>query len=265
MEIGLEVNKIYNCRFQDKIDIINDESIDMVLTDIPYELNKNTNLKAIKDHNKQSGSSGWQDPNDLYWDRDFDIDDYLKNCCRILKPSGSIIVWASWQQLGLVDDIIKKCLQGLKGEARIGIWKKTNPVIFNMDKMAIQPYELFVWNRKGSNAVFNNLNGKYINKENIRQHPEMHYYEIASPKVGATLEGKHPTAKPTSLFEWLILTYTNENEIIFDGCIGGGTTAVAAYKNKRKFIAFECEEEYCNLAEKRLEKLGLKKCVVKET
>lgn len=66
-------------------------------------------------------------------------------------------MWASWQQLGIVDKIIKENLKEDKGELRIGIWKKTNPDIVNMDKMAIQPYELFVWSRKGVKATFNNL------------------------------------------------------------------------------------------------------------
>lgn len=265
MEIGVEINKIYNCKYQEKIAEIQDNSMDMVLTDIPFGLNKTTNLKTIKDFNKKDRTSTWEDPNDIDWDDEleFDIDNYLKNCCRILKSSGSIIVWASWQQLGMVDEIIKSYLKDLSGEARIGIWKKSNPSVFNMDKMAVQPYELFVWNRKGSNAVFNNLNGKYIDKREIRQHPELHYYEMASPKKG-TLEGYHPTAKPIALFEWLILTYSNENSIIFDGCIGGGTTAVAAYKNKRRFIGIEKENKYCKIAESRLEKFGLKNCVIKK-
>ncbi|MBZ6005501.1 site-specific DNA-methyltransferase [Paraclostridium bifermentans] len=260
MNIGLDSNKIYNCDYRRKIEELKDKSVDMVLTDIPYLLNKESNLKGIKNYNKKGNSSSWEDPNKLSWDDDFDLENYIYHCCRILKDSASIIVWSSWQQLGAVDELIKKNLGELKGEPRVGVWRKSNPNVTNMDKMAIQPYEFFVWNRKGSNVIFNNQNGKYIDKSEVRQHPELHYYENSSTS-NKKLEGKHPTSKPESLFRWLILTYTDEinkdgeNSIIFDGCMGGGTTAVAARKEGRDFIGFEKEEEYCKIAKSRLEKL----------
>lgn len=259
----IEVNKIYNCDFKKIMQSIKDESVDMVLTDIPYMLTKKTNLDSIKQYNKKSGSSSWENPNSLEWDNEFDLDKYLKECCRILKKTGVIIVWASWQQLAKVDKIIKNNLKNEKGEARIGIWKKTNPDINNMDKMALQPYELFIWNRKGKKATFNNLNGKYFKNNELREHPETHFYEVASPN-NKTLKGRHPTSKPESIFEWLICTYSNKDDIIFDGCIGGGTTAVAAYKNKRQFIGIEKEKQYCEIAKQRLEKYKLIDCIVKE-
>lgn len=49
----------------------------------------------------------------------------------------------------------------------------------------------------------------------------------------------HPTQKPVALFEYFIKTYTNENEIVLDSCIGSGTTAVACLNTNRKYIGFE--------------------------
>jgi site-specific DNA-methyltransferase (adenine-specific) len=260
LNIGLEVNKIYNCDYKEKICNIKDESIDMILTDIPNNINKKTNLKDIKDYNKADGNSTWEDSNKLEWNKEFDIKTYIEECCRILKPSGSIIVWSSWQQLYLVDSLIEQKLLRLKSQPRIGVWKKTNPQIDNMDKMAVQPYEFFIWNRKGPNAVFNNQNGKHIYDHGIHQKAEYNFFECSAPN-NEDIEGKHPKSKPIELFEWLILTYTNEfnkeNErsIIFDGCIGGGTTAIAAIKNKRNFIGFEKEKEYFEISKERLDKL----------
>jgi site-specific DNA-methyltransferase (adenine-specific) len=65
----------------------------------------------------------------------------------------------------------------------------------------------------------------------------------------------HPTQKPVTLFEYLIRTYTNENEIVLDNCMGSGTTAVAALKCKRKFIGFETEPKYIEIANKRIESI----------
>ncbi len=257
----LFINKIYNCDYKQKISLIKDESVDMILTDIPYLISKPTNLKTIKNYSKLDGSSSWNGMDFGDWDISFDVEDYIKHCTRILKPSSSIIVWASWQQLELIDCLIKYYLKSSKGEPRIGIWKKTNPPVFNMDKMALQPYEFFIWNRKGSNWTFNNQNGKYIDDKKVRQHPEIHFYEHKSPS-NITLEGKHKAAKPKALFSWLIHTYTNKKDIIFDGCMGGGTTAIAAIETKRKFIGFEIKKEYCDIAKKRLEKLEYKDCII---
>ena len=63
----------------------------------------------------------------------------------------------------------------------------------------------------------------------------------------------HNTQKPVGLFEYLIRTYTNESDLVFDGFGGSGTTAIAAHKSNRNFIVIEKEEKYYNLAKKRLE------------
>lgn len=65
----------------------------------------------------------------------------------------------------------------------------------------------------------------------------------------------HPTQKPVELFEWLIKTYTNENDIVLDNCIGSGTTAVASTLSNRRWIGFETERKYIELANKRLEEI----------
>ena len=202
----LSINKIYNCNYKDKIFLVKNESVDMVLTDIPYLISRPTNFESIKNYSKIDGSSAWDGMEFGDWDASFDIENYIYHCTRILRPSSSIIVWASWQQLELIDCLIKYYLGASKGEPRIGIWKKTNPPVFNMQRMSLQPYEFFIWNRKGSNCIFNNQNG--------------------------------------------------EGGIVFDGCMGGGTTAVAAIETKRRFIGFEIEKEYCEIAKESLNKIN---------
>jgi DNA modification methylase len=53
--------------------------------------------------------------------------------------------------------------------------------------------------------------------------------------------------------EWLIKTYTNENDLVLDNCIGSGTTALAAIKTKRNYIGIENDEKYYNVTIKRIE------------
>ncbi len=62
----------------------------------------------------------------------------------------------------------------------------------------------------------------------------------------------HPTQKPTDLLEWLIKTYSNENDLILDNCMGCGSTGVACKNTNRKFIGIEIEEKYYNMAIERI-------------
>ncbi len=62
----------------------------------------------------------------------------------------------------------------------------------------------------------------------------------------------HPTQKPVELLEYLIKTYTNENDLILDNCMGSGSTGVACVKTNRNFIGIEIMEEYFNIAQKRI-------------
>ena len=62
----------------------------------------------------------------------------------------------------------------------------------------------------------------------------------------------HPTQKPTDLLEYLIKTYTNENEIILDFTMGSGSTGVACMNTNRKFIGIELDEKYFNIATNRI-------------
>ena len=63
----------------------------------------------------------------------------------------------------------------------------------------------------------------------------------------------HPTQKPVALIEYLIKTYTNDGELVFDSCMGSGTTGVACINTNRKFIGIELDEKYFEIAKERIE------------
>lgn len=66
--------------------------------------------------------------------------------------------------------------------------------------------------------------------------------------------GLHPTQKPVKLFEYLINTYTTENELVLDNCIGSGTTAIACLNTNRNYIGFELDKNYYDIATERIRK-----------
>ena len=63
----------------------------------------------------------------------------------------------------------------------------------------------------------------------------------------------HPTQKPVALCEYLINTYTDENETVLDNCVGSGTTGVASLNINRRFIGIEFDTTYCDIARKRIQ------------
>jgi site-specific DNA-methyltransferase (adenine-specific) len=74
-------------------------------------------------------------------------------------------------------------------------------------------------------------------------------------KFASDKEKLHPTQKPVALLEYLIKTYTNENETVLDNCMGSGSTGVACVNTNRNFIGIELDEKYFNIAKERIEKI----------
>ena len=70
----------------------------------------------------------------------------------------------------------------------------------------------------------------------------------------AESEGKvyHPTQKPTALFKYLIETYTNPGEVVLDSCLGSGTTAIASLESGRHFVGIELDPEYVDISLERI-------------
>jgi DNA modification methylase len=92
------------------------------------------------------------------------------------------------------------------------------------------------------------------NDTGLRYPRSVQYFKTAES------EGKvyHPTQKPISLMEWLIKTYTNENDIVLDNCIGSGTTAIAAIRTNRRYIGIELDVNFYNITNQRIEEERMK-------
>jgi len=78
-----------------------------------------------------------------------------------------------------------------------------------------------------------------------KRYPISHFYYVNDT-------GLHPTQKPVKLLEYLIKTYTNENDTVLDFTMGSGSTGVACANTGRKFIGIELDKEYFEIAEKRI-------------
>ena len=97
--------------------------------------------------------------------------------------------------------------------------------------------------------------------ENITSFNNEYYPTSVIQISNASQKGKvHPTQKPVELLEYLIKTYTKENDLVLDNCMGSGSTGVACANTNRDFIGIELDEKYFEIAKDRIER-SVQKCV----
>ena len=112
------------------------------------------------------------------------------------------------------------------------------------------------WKRKGGTLMKNSLYEGQDMIEKDREGSELRYPRSVQ-KFSMHNNGLlHPTQKPVDLLEFLIRTYTNENDIVLDNCMGSGSTGVAALNLHRKFIGMELDEKYFQISEKRIQDIA---------
>lgn len=120
----------------------------------------------------------------------------------------------------------------------------SNTPTYNPQKSKGKPYSI----KQGRGSeVYNNKDNAVVTNNNGDRFP------TSILKFNRDKERFHPTQKPVDLLEYLIKTYTNENEVVLDNCMGSGSTGVACKNLNRKFIGIELNEEYFNIAKERIE------------
>lgn len=246
----LELNRIYqrDCLAEDGMKLIPDKSIDMILCDLPYGTTRNK------------------------WDSVLDLESLWKQYNRIIKDNGAIVLTAQTP----FDKVLGA--SNLKMLRYEWIWEKTsatghlnakrmpmkaheNVLVFYKKLPTYNPQKTTGHERKVSKAE-HKINSKMTtnyNEHGLTTYDSTERYP-RSVQVFATdkqKEAYHPTQKPVALMEYLIKTYTNEGETVLDNCIGAGTTAVAAQRLNRKWLGFETENEYIEIANKRLEQIEI--------
>jgi site-specific DNA-methyltransferase (adenine-specific) len=220
---------------------IPDDSVDMILADLPYE------ITAAKFDILIPFEPLWEQYN------------------RIAKEDAAMVFTASqpfttslissnlknfryewiWEKPQGTNPMVAK-IQPLKAHENIIVFYRKRPK-YNPQMTISTPYGGFKSKQKKLGEVYGDLDSKH------RDNPEGTRY----PKTVLQFKqekGIHPTQKPVPLMEYLIKTYTNENDVVLDNCFGSGTTGVAAKKTGREFIGIELDEEYFKLGSERINK-----------
>jgi len=196
------------------------------------------------------------------WDVKIDLVKYWETRLRVLKPMGAIVLTAS-QPFTTI--LASSNLDMLKYE---WIWNKKlagNGILAKQQPLKIHENVLVFGNKVFYNPIkrkgvyrakggIKDEHGTFSNAASDITYNDEYYPEsiIEFSGAGMRTDRIHPTQKPVGLFEYLIRTYTNEGDLVFDGFGGSGTTAVAAHKSKRNFIVIEKEKKYFDLATRRL-------------
>jgi site-specific DNA-methyltransferase (adenine-specific) len=218
---------------------IEDKSIDMILCDLPY------GTTACK------------------WDTPLPLDDLWLEYKRIIKDNGAIVLTASqpftttlihsniemfrynvvWDKIRKTRHLLAKKMP-LKRHEDICIFSKEPPT-YNPQMIKGTPHVRGPWGTEKEKGHGYGIveNRQYISDE---------YYPDDIIKFRQVLTAAHPTQKPVALFEYLIKTYTNENDLVLDNCAGSGTTGVACQNLNRNCILIEKEHDYCDIIRERM-------------
>ncbi len=227
---GLELNKIYLADCYELIKQIPNKSIDLIITDPPYELEVNHSAGAFGKTKKLH----FQQIVDLSYSFDYSI---LDEFVRVLKKI-NIYIWCSKKQLQyLLDYFVTK--KGCYWE--LITWHKENAVPTGNNTFICDTEYCLFFRQKG---VL--LGGDYFTKKK--------YYVTYTNRLDKA-KFQHPTIKPLQIIKNFVINSSKANDIIFDPFVGSGTTAVACSELNRQFIACEIKEEHYNNAINRLNKI----------
>ena len=218
---------------KDIIKRIPDDSIDFIFTDPPYNIGKhstgNIPLPGRTPMNNDVAEWDWVD---------FNPEDWADEFIRILKPTGNLFIFTSYNQIGRWYD----CLDHKFDTTNFMIWHKTNPApkIFKAGFLNSCEMIFTCWNKGHTWNFLSQSEMHNFYESPICMRPE----RLSNPK--------HPAQKPVALLKKIIRMATNENDIIFDPFMGVGSIGVAALALGRKYIGVEINKMYFDAAKNRV-------------
>lgn len=221
------LNEILNVDCIEGMSGIEDGSVDLLLTDPPYNVSMKSNFHTMGRKGVDFGE----------WDKEFNQQSWLSVACDKVRKGGSAVIFNDYKNIGLMSDILTE--KGFVVKELL-IWRKPNPMPRNRDRLYVTSVEVALWAVKGKGWTFNRSRDTYENA--IFESPTVNHRQRF-----------HPTQKPLKVIEEILAIHSNEGDVILDPFMGSGTTAVACVKNNRNYIGFELDEDFANIARQRTE------------
>jgi len=228
------------------------ESVDLVFADPPYNMSKKRGL-------------GWKYSKHITMQEKWDIfskDEYfqfnqkwLKESLRILKHGGSLWVCGSFHNIYQVGFILQH-IEDVKINNSV-VWFKPNAQPNITCRMFTESTEHLIWASKNGNGQkwkFNYEETKKLIQDPLNPEGKQtrNVWWIPLTPKSEKWAGTHPTQKPIELLRRIILSCTNEGDIVLDPFLGSGTTSAVAKMLDRNSIGIEKEKKYLSIIKKRL-------------
>ena len=249
--------RLFNGDAVETLGALPENSVDLIFADPPYNLsNGGFSVHAGKRVSVNKGK--WDQSDGVERDYQFHYD-WIAACRRVLKENGALWVSGTYHSIHACGFALQKQGWHLLNEI---IWYKPNASPHLACRMFAASHETLLWARKTKQArhKFNydlmkqtEWAGDFIKKPGRQMRS---VWAINTPKRAEKKYGKHPTQKPESLLERIVLACTDENDIVLDPFCGSATTGVAALRNNRNFVGIDAEKAYLSrMAVKRIDEV----------
>jgi site-specific DNA-methyltransferase (adenine-specific) len=243
---------LYHCDLHTILEQLEDNSIDMIFADPPYNLsNGGFSNQAGKMVSVNKGD--WDKSKGFEKDYAFHYA-WLEASRRVLKPGGTLWVSGTYHSIYQCGHAIQSLGYHILNDIS---WYKPNAAPNLSCRMFTASHESLLWVRKEKKAkhTFNYeamRNGEWESDFIKVPNKQMRsVWSVNTPRPDEKKFGKHPAQKPLDLLERIVLASTNEGDVILDPFTGSSTTGLAAVKHKRKFVGIDMEKEYLEVSKKR--------------
>ena len=216
-----------------------DNCIDLIFADPPYNLQLDQELLRPNNSKVSAVDDEW-DQFESFEEYDSFSDLWLKEAKRVLKPTGSIWVIGSYHNIFRIGYIMQNLGFWILNDV---IWQKANPMPNFRGKRFTNAHETMIWASKDKNSkkyTFNYEAMKSLN-ENMQMRSDWFLPICSGHERLKNKSGKkvHPTQKPEGLLHRIIVSSSNQGELVLDPFFGTGTTGAVAKRLGRKYIGIE--------------------------
>ena len=244
---------LYHGDCLDFLNKLTEASVDMIFADPPYNLsNDGFSVHAGKRVSVNKGK----------WDKSRGVDDdfdfhsvWIGACKRVLKPNGTIWISGTYHSIYQCGFALQKHGYHILNDIS---WYKPNAAPHLACRMFAASHETLLWARKDKKAKhyfdYKRMKEKDYPEDKMKNPGKQmrSVWSIATPPKGEKEYGKHPTQKPLTLLERIVLASTKKGALVLDPFTGSSTTGLATLKHDRNFIGFDSEKKYLTLSKKRI-------------